>query len=299
MASGKWKMKHGILIGVFAIFSVLYFMFVPRPIEVEVATATVGSFRETIQADGILRSKERYKVLAFAEGDIKRILIKEGDSVRKGQVITELRRDFSYHLIKAPIDGIIAKVYHESAGPVQRGEPIVEIMDMSQLEIMVELLTTDAVRLKSGTEVVVESLGGAVPIQTKVSRISKVGFKKQSALGVEEERTEVCADLNHLPTELLGKLGSNFHVGVTFLLDENAKSLRIPIGAIFRDGRSWAVFSVVDSKARKTRVEVSGMNSTEASIKSGLAEGERVIVYPGDLVKDGTRVSSLDSIPLD
>lgn len=155
---------------------------------------------------------------------------------------------------------------------------------------MAELLTTDAVRLKEGAPVEILNWPGATGIAGTVTRISKAGFVKPSALGVEEERTEVIADLSRFPPELAARAGSTFHVDVSFQVSETKDALTIPVGALFRDGSGWGVYVAESGRARLRRVELRGKNPQEAAIADGLKEGERVVVYPGDLVKDGTRI---------
>lgn len=279
---------------VLAIAGLAYTIWVPRAVKVDVAKVTVGAFTETIRADGVLRSKENYIVPAFADGDIKRVSLKVGEEIKKGDIITELFWDIKFEPLRAPVSGVISKVFRESAGPIRRGEPIVEIVDPTNLEVMVELLTTDAVRLQPGNQAWLENWSGGNSIAAKVIRISKAGFRKQSALGVEEERTEVIADLIHPPKGLLEKVGSTFYVDVIFKVSETANALKIPVGALFRDGSNWAVYLADGKYARKLNVEVGALGADEALIKAGLHAGQLILIYPGDLVKDGTRIRTLD-----
>lgn len=272
--------------------ALLYLILIPRPVKVESAEVTQGSFRQTIQIDGILRSKQRYTVSAFADGDIQRIPFTVGDSLRKNQTITILTWDLKNYPVKAPITGVISKIYRESPGSVRRGDPIVEFIDPLQLEVMAEPLTTDATRLELGAPITVTNWTGGTPFNGKIVRISKAGFTKHSALGVEEERTEVTGDLIGLPMNMLAKMGSNFHVDVVFQISETPNALKIPLGALFRDGQNWCVFKIEENQARKKIVLIAATNVSEASIEKGLTVGDRVIVFPGDLVKDGIRVKT-------
>lgn len=286
----NWKKLLAWALAILAMGSLGYLIVVPRAVVVETALVTRGEFRETILADGILRSRERYTVPAFADGDIKRMPLKVGDSVQKGQVLTELFWDVKFEPVRAPVPGVISKVYRESAGPIRRGDPIVEIVDPRQLEVMAELLTTDAMRIQEGAPVELLNWPGMSKLTGKVTRISKAGFVKPSALGVEEERTEVTASLPGLPPEIAARAGSTFHVDLSFQVSEINNVLRIPVGALFRNGASWAVYVVDSGRARLAPVEILGRNPQLAAVASGLTEGERAIVYPGDLVKDGSRV---------
>lgn len=285
-------MRTGLFVtaAVAIIAALLYVIFVPRAVMVEVANVTAGPFQETIRADGVLRSKERYIVPAFAEGDIKRVSLKVGDSIAKGDKITELYWDVKYDPVRAPISGVVSKVFRESAGPIHRGEPIIEIVDPSRLEVMVELLTTDAVKLHVGSDAWIDNWSGTEPLKAKVTRVSKAGFTKQSALGVEEERTEVTADLVNPPRDVIQNAGSTYHVDITLKVAETANALKVPVGALLKDGTNWAVYITDGNRARKQAVEVGAIGSQEATIQSGLVEGQPILIYPGDLVKDGTRI---------
>lgn len=291
----KWKKgKLGMALGLtafsLALVVLFYLILAPRAVKVDVAKVTVGPFQETIRSDAILRSKDRYTVPAFADGDIKRVSWRVGDPVKKGATITELLWDVRYVPVRAPISGVISKVYRESAGPIRRGEPIVEIIDPSKLEVMAELLTTDAIRLRPGFRAWIQDEPGGPKIEARVTRVSKAGFVKPSALGVEEERTEVTADLVNPPKKFIANVGSNFHVSAVFIVSERERALKVPVGALFRDGPQWAVYVVKDGRAHKVTVEVSALGPQEAAIGSGLTEGQEVLVYPGDLVKDGSRL---------
>jgi HlyD family secretion protein len=277
-------------LGACALIVLVYMLLAPKTLLVESAAVTRGVFREVIRADGILRSKKHLIVQAAADGDIKRIDLEVGDSVSKGQAVTQLFWDTDWDPVRSPITGVISRVFRESAGPVRRGDPLVEVLDPAKLEVRSELLTTDAVRVSPGAPVTVEGWGDSSAIPAKVVRISKAGFTKVSALGVEEERTEVTMDPAPIAAELLSRIGSTFHVDVTIQVSEKKDALKAPTGAIFRDGDGWAVYVVDSGRARLRKVVIASLGSPEVMIASGLAEGDRVVVYPGDLVKDGSRL---------
>ena len=107
---------------------------------------------------------------------------------------------------------------------------------------------------------------------------------------MEEERTEVTADFLNLPKELLEKVGSSFHVDLLFKVSAADSALKVPVGSLFRDGSAWAVYVADEGRARKKQIEILALGAKEVSIKSGLKVDEQVLVYPGDLVKDGTRI---------
>ncbi len=287
----KVKLKYIILIiSLVLIFGGAYFILKPKVIEVEMAKVTKGSFSEEILADGFFRAKNRYTVTAFAEGDIKRVDLKVGDILKKNQTITELFWDVKYVPVKSPVAGVITKIYRESAGPIHRGEPIVEVVDPSELEIVSELLTTDAARVKVGNLAKATGWGDAKEIQATVTKISKAGFIKISALGVEEERTEVIMEPQKLSAELKKKLGHTFHTQLNIQVSKLDSALKIPAGAIVRQGSNWAVYQVINGVAHLKSVTLSLHGNEEAVITDGLNEGDVVINYPGDIIKEGTSV---------
>lgn len=286
----KIKGKIALGIGIAAVAALAYLAGAPRPVEVEIATVKRAPFREVIKSDGVLRSKKRHIVPAFAEGDIKRVDLKVGDAVRKGQPITELYWDIKYEPVKSPIGGVISKVFRESAGPIHRGEPIVEVVDPSQLEVVAELLTTDAARVRVGNPAAVDGWGEGQALSASVARVSKAGFVKQSALGVEEEKTEVTMELKSIPQNVLSRVGSTFHVDVSIEISRHENVLVMPIGALFRDGANWSVYRIVSGRAVRTNINPVGRGSGEVMLDGGIGEGDQIVVFPGDLVKDGTRV---------
>lgn len=289
----KSKLKYIVAIIVLTLmFLGTFIVLRPKVIKVEMAKVLRGTFTEEILSDGYFRAKNRYNVTAFAEGDIKRINFKVGDILKKNQTITELFWDVNYVPVKSPIAGVITKIFHESAGPIHRGDPIVEVVDPSELEIVAELLTTDAARLKVGSPVKATGWGDAKDIMATVTIISKAGFIKISALGVEEERTEVIMEPEELPGEVKKKLGNNFHTQLNIQVSKLESSLKIPTGAVVRQGSNWAVYQVIDGVAHLKPIILSLHGNEEVVISDGLKEGDVVINYPGDLIKEGTSVSS-------
>lgn len=289
----KSKKTVWFMTGAIVAVVLLYFTFRPRAIPVEVATAHRGTFELTISSDGVIRSKERYVVPAFADGDIKRVEWKMGDVIGKGQSVVELNWDVHYQPVKSPINGVISKIFRESAGPIRRGEPIVEIVDPKNLEMMVELLTADATRVRVGDPFTITNWGGNNEIHGKIIRISKAGFTKISALGVEEEKTEVTGEIDSNDQKDLEKMGNFFHVDVSILLGRQENVLLIPAGAIFRVGKEWAVFKVMEGRARETIIMIANRNNSVVWVTQGLKEGDSVVNFPGDLVKDDTKVKGL------
>jgi HlyD family secretion protein len=191
--------------------------------------------------------------------------------------------------VVAPISGSVLRVHQQSAGVVQAGTPLVEVGDPSALEVVVDLLTTDAVHVKTGTPVVIQGWGGDRPIAGKVRRIEPSAFTRPSALGVDEQRVNVVVALTE-PRELWAVLGDGYRVEARLVLWQGDNVVKVPQGAVFRHGDGWAVFRVDAGVARLTPVKIGHRGETEAEIVSGLAVGAAVAVHPGDRVKDGSSV---------
>jgi HlyD family secretion protein len=188
-------------------------------------------------------------------------------------------------ILYAPASGSVLKLVQESEMVVQAGSPILQIGDTGNLEIVVDLLSTDAVRVSQDAAARIESWGGP-PLSARVSRIDPAGFTKVSALGIEEQRVTVVLQLTDRKEDWTS-LGHDFRVFVriTEWVEENA--LRVPLSALFRAGSDWAVFSIEDGYARQTIVKIGHRNSRHAEILDGLEEGDRIILYPSDRIADG------------
>ncbi|MBI3047630.1 MAG: efflux RND transporter periplasmic adaptor subunit [Acidobacteria bacterium] len=192
--------------------------------------------------------------------------------------------------VTAPADGVILRRLRESESLVPAGEPLVEIGDPADLEIVVDLLSTDAVRIREGSRALVEQSGQAPALEAIVRRIEPSGFTKVSALGVEEQRVNVILEL---PGPAGGEdlvLGDAYRVDVRIVVWEAADVLKLPTSALVRDGEQWAVFLVEAGRARRTLVELGQQNGREAEVLAGLAEGARVVIHPSDALTDGSRV---------
>lgn len=188
----------------------------------------------------------------------------------------------------APVSGRVLRVHRESAGLVDAGAPLVEIGDPGALEAVVDLLTTDAVQVQVGTPVVIQGWGGE-PIQGRVTEIEPSAFTRPSALGVDEQRVNVVVAFT-APRESWARLGDGYHVEARIILWRGDRVLKVPTGAVFRQGNGWAAFELDGEEARLIPVVVSHRGEAEVEITSGLEVGDTVIVYPGDRVKEGTEV---------
>lgn len=189
----------------------------------------------------------------------------------------------------APVDGVILKRLRESEATVPVGEPLLEIGDPSRIEIVSDLLSTDAVQVPPGAPVIIEQWGGSHPLKGVVRRVEPSGFMKISALGVEEQRVNVLIDVPDLPPEA-GQLGDAYRVEIRIVTWQADDVVRLPVGAVFRRGSDWAVFVIEGDVATLRTVEVGQRNDTEMQIVGGLEAGQRVVLHPPDTLADGTRV---------
>jgi HlyD family secretion protein len=202
--------------------------------------------------------------------------------------------------LRAPVSGRVLRVAQASEGMVALGTPLLDIGDLADMEVVAELLTTDALKTPPGTSVRIERWGGAGTLAGRVRRVEPAAFTKVSALGVEEQRVRVLIDLLDPPARR-GALGDGYRVGVRAIVQAHERVLTVPVGAVFPhpddtgndtgDGpERMAAFVVRDGRARLAAVDVGGRNGREAWILEGLSPGDRVIVYPGDEVVDGLRI---------
>jgi len=195
-------------------------------------------------------------------------------------------------VVRSPVDGVILRVFQESARLVQGGTELLEVGDPADLEIKVEVLSRDGVAVKPGATVMLERWGGEGELRARVRLVEPAAFTKISALGVEEQRVNLIADFVDEPGRRAG-LGDAYRVEARIVVWESADVLKIPSGALFQRDGTWRVFAVDGGKARLRTVEIGRGNGVETQVLGGLAEGERVVVYPGDRVEDGTRVRGL------
>lgn len=191
--------------------------------------------------------------------------------------------------LRAPASGVVLAINQESEGIVQAGTPLLRIGDPTDLEIVADLLSTEAVKVKPGAAVVIDGWGGA-PLKGTVVRVEPNGFVKISALGIEEMRVRTVIDLVDPPQDW-STLGNDFRVIVHISLWDTASALTVPVAAMFRMGDDWAVFALRDGRARTTVVELGHRNERVAEVQSGLVAGDEVILHPNDRVADGVAVA--------
>jgi HlyD family secretion protein len=194
--------------------------------------------------------------------------------------------------VKSPASGRVLRVLEENARVVLGGTPLLEIGDPNDLEVVIEVLSRDGATIASGAKVEFEQWGKGEPLLGRVRLIEPAAFTKVSALGVEEQRVNVVADLVTPPDQRLG-LGDAFRVEARIVVWEAADTLKVPAGALFRRGEQWAAFVVANGRAQLRSVKAGRSSGNETQILEGLKFGELLILYPGSRVQDGQRVKQI------
>lgn len=192
--------------------------------------------------------------------------------------------------VRAPIEGTVLRVFQESAGLIAAGAPLLELGDRAAMEIVIELLSTDAVAVRPDARVLIDRWGREEVLEARVRLIEPSGFTKISALGIEEQRVNVVADFTG-PREAWSALGDGYRVHARIVIFERPDAIKVPLAALFRNGDGWAVFGVSGDKASLRKVEVGRRSLAEAEILSGLGEGDKIIVHPSENVADGKAVT--------
>ena len=195
-------------------------------------------------------------------------------------------------VITSPVGGRILRVFQESARVVPAGFALMEVGDPTDLEVRIEVLSRDGVAIAPGARVMLEQWGGPEPLTARVRLVEPSAFTKISALGVEEQRVYVIADFVD-PLEKRATLGDNYRVEARVVIWENPSALRAPAGALFQRAGGWRAYAIEGGRAQMRTVKVGRSNGVETEVLEGFREGERAIVYPGDKVADGTRVTPL------
>ncbi|WP_246249262.1 efflux RND transporter periplasmic adaptor subunit [Chelativorans alearense] len=192
--------------------------------------------------------------------------------------------------LRAPVSGRVLTIRQESEAVVQPGTPLIDIGDPRDLEVVVDLLSSEAARIEPGSAARIDGWGGA-PLQGKVRRVDPAGFTKVSALGIEEQRVSSIIDLID-PPEAWARLGHDFRVIVNITVWSSENALTVPMAALFRRGDVWAVYVVRDGRARSTTVEIGRRADRMAEVLAGLSPGEQVILHPSDRIADGAAVAA-------
>ncbi|OFW11501.1 MAG: hypothetical protein A3H96_00940 [Acidobacteria bacterium RIFCSPLOWO2_02_FULL_67_36] len=192
--------------------------------------------------------------------------------------------------LRSPIDGVVLRRLQESEAVVPTGQPLLEIGNVRDLEIVSDLLSSAAVRVQPGQKVLIEQWGGEHPLTGRVRRIEPSGFTKISALGVEEQRVNVIVDFDD-PPQGRASIGDGYRVEVRIVVSSREKVLKIPTSSLFRHESSWAVYGVQAGVAATRAVEIGERNGLDAEVLRGLSAGDQIIVFPSDAVRDGAKVT--------
>jgi HlyD family secretion protein len=190
--------------------------------------------------------------------------------------------------LRSPVGGTVLRRLRESEAVVPAGEPLLEVGDPREIEIVTDLLSADAVKVRPGQAVHIDQWGGDVPLRGRVRHVEPSGFMKVSALGVEEQRVNVIVDFED-PKQAQA-LGDGYRVEVRIVVWEVADAVKAPTSSLFRSGGEWAVFVADGGRARRRTVQIGSRNGLEAQVLGGLVPGEQVVVHPSDTLADGQRV---------
>jgi HlyD family secretion protein len=190
--------------------------------------------------------------------------------------------------VNAPVSGQVLRVFEESERVVTAGTPLIELSNPSKLEVEIDLLSTDAVKVTNGARIIIDSWGDQKNLEARVRLVEPSAFTKVSALGIEEQRVYVIGDF----VEPTPRLGDGYRVEAHIVTWEGDEVLKVPGSALFRTGDKWSVFVVEAGKARRQQVEVGQRTSLEVEVLGGVADGAEVIVHPANELSDGARVQS-------
>jgi HlyD family secretion protein len=234
--------------------------------------------------------QERRAVAALAAAR-QELNVKQFELENARMLLADFRSDSPRAVVslKSPVSGNVFRVLQQSEATIPAGTPILEIGDPHDLEVMVELLSTDAVKVMPGAAALITDWGGSKDLAARVRFVEPSGFTKISALGVEEQRVRVILDIAE-PRESWQTLGDGFRVNARIVVRQTADAVRAPLAALFRNGSGWQTFIVRDGQAVLTDVAVGQSNDTAAEMLKGLRPGDQVIMHPSDKIADRTRI---------
>jgi HlyD family secretion protein len=233
---------------------------------------------EAAAGDALQAARARQRAAA-ADAEAARAALLAIDGARTGRSVS----------LRAPVSGRVLRIEERSERVVPAGQPLITVGDPKALEVVVDLLSQDAVKVRPGMPVRIEGWGGSRTLMARVRTVEPFAFTKVSALGVEEQRVNVVADFVDAP----GALGDGYRVEAAVVIWSEERVLKLPASAVFRDGERWAVFAVEDGRARRRQVEVGQRSAQEVQILSGVAEGMTVVRHPSNALGDGARVAAL------
>lgn len=191
--------------------------------------------------------------------------------------------------LKAPLDSRVLSIVRKSAGLVSQGQVIMELADSHQLEIVADLLSEDVLQIPDNAKVIITGWGEDKPLKGHVHLVEPNAFTKVSALGVEEQRVNVIIYIDS-PEQQWQNLGAGYGVDVEIIIYTQAEAVQVPISALFREGKQWAVFKLVSGRAQKQVIVIGRRNKEMALVLKGLHPGDQVINYPAEDVEDGVAV---------
>jgi len=266
----------------------------------EYAASRLVRFKGLYERGAIAKDAyEQAQTEAVRTGAVHRSAVSEVEAARsaldKARIMLKSYADHTagvaLHILAvySPVKGQVLRIYRQSEGAVNMGDPIMDVGHPGSLEVRVEVLSSDAVKIRKGTPVSFERWGGETPLAGKVRVVEPAAFTKVSSLGVEEQRVVVLVDIT-TPAENWQRLGDGYRLEASFIVWEGPDVLQVPAGAVFRSGKGWAVFVADKGKARQRAIGIGHRTGTTAQIVSGLKEGEMVITHPDDAVTEGARV---------
>ena len=290
-----------VAIGVLVI-AALWLYFRTPAMQVETARAVRMPLVDTVDAEGRTRVKNKFTVTAPVSGKLKRITLQEGDNILKNYPIAEvdpnppIPRSPSQTVdgpnpyaakVFAPASGRVLRVFEKSERFLEVGTPLVEIGDPTAIDVVVDVLSTDAVRIRTRSMMLIDNIDSDEPVRAWVRTIEPQAQTKTSALGVEEKRVDVIGDfVGPTPT-----FGDNFRLDVHIVLWQGEDVLSVPNSALFRLGDDWNLFVVEGSRAYIRKVSPGHRSRTDTQILNGIDEGDEVIVHPPNGLTDGARIS--------
>jgi HlyD family secretion protein len=245
--------------------------------------------REEAELQVSVKTAEQRKAEANLELRRRELESARMSELEPGQMQSQVAEDQCCVAITAPASGVVLKVLTESEQVVQSGTTILEIGDPHDLEIVVDLLSNDAVSISKNTYARIEDWGGDGILEARVRRIDPAGFTKVSALGIEEQRVNAVLDFTS-PPDQWRNLGHAFKVTVRILKSDRQDVLRVPLGALFRLADDWAVYVARENTSNLASVKLGAFSLTHAEVLEGLIEGDQVVEFPSDRVADGVEI---------
>jgi HlyD family secretion protein len=246
------------------------------------------------QAEMLHRAREQdYRAARFAQHIAQFELEMARAALLHARPSDEAKSDDRQFPMFSPVDGQVLRLFQESATTVPAGQDLLELGDPTDLEVEVDVLSSDGVKIRPGATAFLEQWGGEHALTAAVRLVEPSAFTKISALGVEEQRVNVILDLTK-PAEWRGTLGDAFRVEARIVIWEQENVLQVPTGALFRHGDNWAVFLIREGRALLKTIEIGHRSSLAAEVLSGLRQGDQVILHPSDKVLDGVQIQVRD-----